>query len=214
MENKEINSCLMLGVNLMTPVDLGCVFDTADLKDTGVELDSHITLLFAQGKIINKQEVMPDIKTILGEEDYYKLLNLCKKECAFKILNFFELSSFENDSDYIILKLKKNTDFYLRLFNINKGLRNKYDVSSDFDNYTPHISLAELQPGTAKKYLENGNLKLILNETYIDFEDIFISYGGSGEVDRKQYFLTRFKCLDRYFRLQKLKVYNEELIKE
>jgi hypothetical protein len=214
MENKDINSCLMLGVNLMTPVDLGCIFDTTDLKDTGVELDSHITLLFAQGKMIDRYDIMPDIKTILGDEDYRKLLNLCKQECTFKVLNFFDLSSFENDSDYIILKLKKNTDFYLRLFNINKGLKSKYNVSSDFNNYTPHISLAELQPGTAKKYLDNGNLKLILNETYIDFEDIFISYGGSGEVDRKQYFLTKFKCLERYFRTLKLKVYNEELMKE
>lgn len=213
MENNEINSCLMLGVNLMTPVDLGCVFDTADLKDTGVELDSHITLLFAQGKKIDRFNIMPDIKTILGDEDYYKLLSLCKKECTIKVLDFFELSSFENDSDYIILKLKKNTDFYSRLYNINNGLRNKYDVSSDYNNYTPHISLAELQTGTASKYLENGNLKLILNETYIDFEDIFISYGGSNEVDRIQYFLTRFKCLDRYFRLQKLRIYNEELMK-
>lgn len=212
MENKEINSCLMLGVNLMTPVDLGCVFEASDLKDTGVELDSHITLLFAQGKEINRVGLMENIKTILGDEDYYKLLNLCKKECTFKVLNFFDLSSFENDSDYIILKLKRNTDFYSRLSNINKGLKNKYDVSSDFSNYTPHISLAELQPGTAKKYLESGNLKLILKETYLDFEDIFISYGGSNEVDRIQYFLTNFKCLERYFRLQKLKKYNEELI--
>lgn len=212
MENKEINSCLMLGINLMTPVDLGCIFEAADLKDTGVELDSHITLLFAQGKEINKVGLMENIKTILGDEDYYKLLNLCKQECTFKVLNFFDLSSFENDSDYIILKLKRNTDFYSRLSAINKGLRNKYDVSSDFSNYTPHISLAELQPGTAKKYLESENLKLVLNETYIDFEDIFISYGGSNEVDRIQYFLTNFKCLDRYFRLQKLKKSNEEFV--
>lgn len=212
MENKEINSCLMLGVNLMTPVDLSCVFDTTDLKDTGIEIDSHITLLYAQGKIIDRFSIMPDIKIILGDEDYYKLLNLCKKECTFKVLNFFDLSSFENDSDYIVLKLKRNTDFFSRLSNINKGLRNKYDVSSEFSNYTPHISLAELQPGTAKKYLESENLKLILKETYLDFEDVFISYGGSNEVDRKQYFLTKFKCLDRYFRLQKLKVSNEELM--
>ena len=38
MDNKqnEINSCLMLAMNLSTPVSLGCVFEESDLKDTGV----------------------------------------------------------------------------------------------------------------------------------------------------------------------------------
>ena len=42
-DKNEINSCLMLAMNLSTPVSLGCVFKEEDLKDTGVELDSHIT---------------------------------------------------------------------------------------------------------------------------------------------------------------------------
>ena len=45
MESDVLNSCLMLAVNLDTPVSLGCIFDEEDLKDTGIELDSHITLL-------------------------------------------------------------------------------------------------------------------------------------------------------------------------
>ena len=50
--DKEINSCLMLAMNLSTPVSLGCVFKESDLKDTGVELDSHITQDLAQVLVI------------------------------------------------------------------------------------------------------------------------------------------------------------------
>ena len=48
-DNNSMNSCLMLAIGLYTPVELGSIFDSADYKGTGLELDSHITLLYAQG---------------------------------------------------------------------------------------------------------------------------------------------------------------------
>ena len=210
--NNEINSCLMLAVNLMTPVDLAYIFDGSDLKDTGIELDSHITLLYAQGKEIPKDNIISDLKDII---DYPEFLDLyCKNQVSYRALDIFDLSSFENDSDYIILKLKKNFDLYNKLCLINKGLRIQYGVSSDFDQYTPHVSLAELNPGTAEKYLNDDKLKSILEDTYINFEDIMLSYGKSNEPDRKQYFLTQFKCVDRFFRVLGLQKDNSEILKE
>jgi hypothetical protein len=197
----------MLAVNLMTPVDLGYIFDVPDLKDTGIELDSHITLLYAQGKEIPKDNIIQDLKDMI---DYYDFINTyCKNQVFHKVLDIFDLGSFENDSDYIILKMKRNFDLYNKLSLINKGLRIQYGVSSDFDQYTPHVSLAELKPGTAEKYLTNENLKLVLNDTYVNFEDLMISYGKTNEKDRKQYFLTHFKCVDRYFRIRELEKANE-----
>lgn len=212
----ELNSCLMLAVNLMTPVDLAYVFDAPDLKDTGIELDSHITLLYAQEKELPRKNIPQDIRDILGDQEYNDFLDVyCKNTIFHKALDIFDLGSFENDSDYIILKLKKNFDLFGKLSLINKGLRVQYSVSSDFDNYTPHVSLAELNPGTAKKYLESENLKTILEDSYINFEDIILSYGKSGEPeDRKQYYLTQFKAVDRYFRIARLKKTNEEILKE
>lgn len=212
MDNSEINSCLMLAVNLMTPVDLGYIFDVPDLKDTGVELDSHITLLYAQGKEIPKDNIIQDLRDILDYNDFINVY--CKNKVFYKALDIFSLSSFENDSDYIILKLKKNFDLYNKLNLINKGLRVQYGVSSDFDQYTPHISLAELNPGTAEKYLNSDNLKAVLEDSYVNFEDIMISYGKSNEPDRKQYFLTQFKCVDRFFRIRELERANEEMLRE
>lgn len=213
MENK-INSCLMLAIGLYTPVDLTGIFSSEDLKDTGIELDSHITLLYAKGITIPKEELMNDIATILGD-DFGPFEKSIKTDNFKDVLNFFELSSFENDSDYIILKLRKDTDIYDRLRSINKGLRSKYNVKSEYNDYTPHITLAELKPGLASKYLASKNLKLVLEDTKIDFEDFLISYGTSEDVtDRKQHFLTQYKNVDRYFRIRDLEKSSKENIED
>ena len=195
METENINSCLMLAVKLDTPVSLGCVFDSEDLKDSGVIIDSHITLLYAQGKQIPREGMLDDVKTILGERAV-DFMNKLREDRDYNILDHFYLDSFENDSDYIVLK--PSTDLILKdLTLINKGLRLKYDVTSEFD-YSPHITLAELKPGTAKKYLGSEQLNLILKNTFFDFEDLLLSYGKTREVeDRKQYYLTTFNSIPR-----------------
>jgi hypothetical protein len=205
MDSKELNSCLMLAVNLDCPISLKAMFDTPDLKDTGVELDSHITLLYAQGKEIDRGRIVYDMKDILGDE-YWDLVEKIQNPKEIPVLDVFELGSFENDSDYVVLKLKSESVIFEPLQKLNKGLRQRYDVSSDFDSYTPHVSLAELQPGCAAKYLASEDLKRFLQDTVISLEDFMISYGLSNEPeDRKQYFLTSFHSVDRYFRLIHLK---------
>ena len=205
MENKELNSCLMLAVNLDCPISLKVMFDEPDLKDTGVELDSHITLLYAQGKEIDRSRLVYDMKEILGDE-YWDIVEKIQNPKEIPVLDVFELGSFENDSDYVVLKLKPESVIYEPLQKINRGLRQRYDVSLDFDSCTPHVSLAELQPGCAAKYLESEELKRFLQDTVVSLEDFMISYGLSNEPeDRKQYFLTGFHSVDRYFRLIHLK---------
>ena len=108
--------------------------------------------------------------------------------------------------------MKKNFKLFNQLSLLNKGLRSLYNISSEYSQYNPHITLAELEPGKAKKYLESEKLKLVLEDSYVDFEDLVVSYGKSNEVDREQYFLTQFKCVDRFFRLINLKEYNKELV--
>lgn len=205
MENNNINSCLMLAAGLYTPVNLSSVFDSVDLKDTGIELESHITLLYARGVTIPRENILEDIETILGPVIYDNEMEFLESGSKFKVFDIFELSSFENDSDYIVLKLKKDVDIYKNLGLINKGLRRKYEVPSEY-SYTPHLTLAELNPGTAKKYLGDKRLKLILERSLVSFEDFIISYGPSNVVeDKEKYNLTTFHAVDRYFREQELK---------
>ena len=54
MENNSNvkSSCLMLAASLNTPVSLGAIFEANDLKDTGIEYDSHITVLYAREFVI------------------------------------------------------------------------------------------------------------------------------------------------------------------
>ena len=74
-ENNSINSCLMLAIGLYTPVELGSIFDSADYKGTGLELDSHITLLYAQGKVLPKEEIIEDLKTLVNWEMFNVLIS-------------------------------------------------------------------------------------------------------------------------------------------
>lgn len=211
-DNNSMNSCLMLAIGLYTPVELGSIFDSADYKGTGLELDSHITLLYAQGKILPRKMIKEDIKTILGDIGWENLNDWISGISRIKVFELFELGSFENDSDYLVLKMKKDHDIYSLSNLINLGLKKKYGVKSEFTEYSPHITLAELNPGTAKKYLESDCLKKVLSDSLIDFEDLIISFSYSGEEsDRKQYFLTQYKNIDRYFRLRNLKEGNKEL---
>lgn len=165
----ENNSCLMLNCSLYLPVSLSAIFSREDLKDTGIENESHITLLYAQGKEIPRMNILGDIETILGEPEFDNFIEYIRSENTERILNNFEIGSFENDSDYIVLKMKQTSELYKTLGLINKGLRTKYEVVSEY-SYTPHISLAELQPGTAKKYLEDPKISLILNESFVSLK--------------------------------------------
>ena len=212
MENKgNLNSCLMLTANLQTPVSLSAIFDDSDLKDTGIELDSHITLLYAQGRDIPRANLLNDIKDILGYDDTVEFLKYLEEEREENVLDIFDLGKFENESDYVVLKMKEDFGLFKYLRLINKGLAVKYEVPSKFDSYTPHLTLAESNPGTAQKYLDSETLRLVLKDSVMDFEDLIISYGSDNEVkDRLQYHLTSYAAVDRYFRLLELEKENRE----
>ena len=207
----ENNSCLMLNCSLYLPVSLSAIFSREDLKDTGIENESHITLLYAQGKEIPRMNILGDVETILGSKEFDDLIEYIKSENTDRILDSFEVGSFENDSDYVVLKMKQSSKFYKTLGLINKGLRMKYEVSSEY-SYTPHISLAELKPGTAKKYLEDPRINLILKDSFVSFEDLVISYGPSNtSVDRLRYNLTTFNAVDYFFHTENMRKENSEL---
>ena len=201
----------MLNCSLYLPVSLSAIFSREDLKDTGIENESHITLLYAQGKEIPRMNILGDVETILGSKEFDDLIEYIKSENTDRILDSFEVGSFENDSDYIVLKMKQSSKFYKTLGLINKGLRMKYEVSSEY-SYTPHISLAELKPGTAKKYLEDPRINLILKDSFVSFEDLVISYGPSNtSVDRLRYNLTTFNAVDYFFHTENMRKENSEL---
>lgn len=48
--------------------------------------------------------ILGDIETILGEPEFDNFIEYIRSENTERILNNFEIGSFENDSDYIVLK--------------------------------------------------------------------------------------------------------------
>lgn len=211
---EDNNSCLMMSCFLYLPVSLSCVFDKGDLKDTGIEEESHITLLYAQGREIPKDNILNDIKTILGNDMYKDFIEILKsdKSTGDEVYKHFEIGSFENDSDYIILKLKETSEIYEYLRLINKGLKVEYEVKSSFNTYIPHLSLAELKPGTAKKYVDNKSLELILGNSRVSFGDLVLSIGPSNTpVDRIRYNLTTFSAVDYHFYVENKKSLGADL---
>lgn len=220
--NKNTPSCLMLAANLITPVSLASIFETEDLKDSGIEFDSHLTILFSHN-LLDKNIILRDINTvisaspisknIIGGFDILKFLKGQKNLEAKPVLDLFDLGNFENESGYVVLKLKENTGLFEILNTINSGLSELYGVTSDFGDYKPHLTLAEVQAGLSQKYMENEILQLILQKSKIKLEDFIFSY-DLGEKDYKVYDLTNFNSVDRFFRIENLKKEAAEFIKE
>ncbi len=208
-ETKKTTSCLMLAANLETPVSLTAVFDSEDLKDTGIEFDSHITILYARDKFLEKMELLDNIMDVGSKATRDDILTYISKqrdfaEYAVPVLDLFELGNFENDSGYVVLKLKKDNEWFPILSTLNKGLMEKYGITSDFPNYTPHLTLAELEPGTTEKYINSETLKLILRGSLVHFEDFIVSY-DTGDKVYKVHNLTTNHAVDRFFRIRELR---------
>lgn len=193
-------SCLMLACNLLTPISLGSIFLDDDLKDTGIETDSHITILYAPGKIIDKTEILKKIglKTI----SYIK--ELATSETYPPVFDLFELSSFSNESDYVILRLKESTELYQKLKWLNSELSKDYKVTSEFGKYKPHLTLAELKVGKAGKYLKHDILQKVLKDSAVQPEDFVISYSIRDNKNFIQHDLTHNRSVDRIFRIRDL----------
>lgn len=195
-----MNSCLMLAVNLSTPIDLNSVIREDDLKGDGIIQDSHITIIYGKEMRIPVDEVLPSISESLGNEEYLVFSEVLKDSYKFKVLNLFELDVFERDEyDYLILRLKTGNEVYYKLSQINKGLESKWNITSDFPTYNPHITLAELIPGSGRKYLSNNILLKVLGDSKVGLEDLVMSYGDDeGPFDKWN--VTTYHAVERLFR--------------
>lgn len=211
------NSCLMLMSSLWTGINLRAAIDEEDLKDTGVELDSHITVLYAPNQVLPRESLYKSIEDLIGDDYFQDLENILKKDEKMKVFDFFELSKFENDSDYLILKLLPETDLYRLLSLINKNLVQLFGIKSEFDTYKPHMTLAELEKGTAKKYVLSSQVLKILESAVFSLDDLIISYAIVDKPGEYKHFnITSYNAVDRYFRQKELerdnKWYEENVI--
>ena len=198
------SSCVMLMTSLWTGIDFYAVFDEEDLKDTGIEYDSHITALYSADLVIPRKEALENVKNSLG--DYWDdLEKMFKNNEKLKVSDHFEISKFENDSDYLIFKVREDSEIHRLMSLMNTGLSRAYGIKSDFSTYTPHMTIAELEVGKASKYMFSSLLSKIYENAVFSLDDLVISYGQKEKPgEYKQYNLTSFNSVTRYFRQKEL----------
>lgn len=213
MGNVNIGSDFKWMIGLHTPVDLGCSFRGEDLVNSGINFDTNISIINADNAILSRKTLLDDLGEILGNEDFENLIKLCSAEDNEKpVFDLFELNSVDGlYSDFVVLRLREDSDLYNKIKVIYKSLCIKYKIAPD--KFFPKITLAEVRKGRANKYIFSGNLRLILNDSAVDPEDLALTVCNRDEKERT-FYLTHFKNIDRYFRLRHLEEDNKELFKD
>lgn len=146
--------CLMLDLKIKNWQDILSQIDTDDIYNPdgtyGLEENPHITILYG---------LHDDVKL----EDMFNFVVSEIKSPTFEVT---EVSYFEPD-EYDVLKFTVKSD---DLTTINKKLTDTFPYTTDFPEYKPHLTIAYLKKGTAKKY---KGLNLVLD---IDTEDEKVCY--------------------------------------
>lgn len=197
-----MNSCIMLGLTFWTGIDLSAVFKDEDLMAQGIERDSHLTVLYSEGKELPLGGMKDQMKTILGESEWKDLLHEFKSQDPKKIVDHFSLGMFEGmGQDYLVLRLQPDSPLFDILQILHTGLKGYYGVKTKFPEYKPHVTLAALREGRAKDYMFNPVLNLILEKATFTTDDFILSYGESGVYeDYKKYQITTENAVTRFFR--------------
>lgn len=214
-KTNNLNSCVMIAANLIAPVSLACLFKPEDLAEGGVVYDSHLTLNYAPNISLTNKDVIEFLSTsavvkntIPGGDFTEYIKNLSRKDPR-DVLDLFYLGYFENDEDYLVLKLRKDTEEF-KVFNaMRKAIGKNLDMPGS--DYNPHITLANLKPGTVRKYFNDYTVNSVLKDTQFVFEDLILSIGKTGENDYNVWNLTCNNGGDRFFRIRSLTEEGENL---
>lgn len=199
-----MSRCLMLASPVYTPISLDGIVNSDDLKPswskTGLTEDHHITIVYDKDGVIDQNAILDDLKSIL-KSDYEVFMKFLEDDHQFRVDGMFDLEVFDTDEyDYLVLVLRRNNELYKILNRSQEGLRKSYEITSDYPEYKAHITLAELVPGSGAKYLENEDLKKVLRDSTVSFEDLVFSMHNKTDVKEVVWSITTFHTLERLFR--------------
>jgi 2'-5' RNA ligase len=129
--------CVMLYFNFPEMEKIHTLIDPVDIyteegdRSYGLEDEPHTTLLYGLHEGVSDQ----DIKNVLGKFEF--------GPCIIQNASTF------NNEKYDVLKFDVKGD---NLHEANEELK-KYPYTSNFPDYHPHMTIAYLKPGKAKKYI-------------------------------------------------------------
>jgi len=199
-----MKSKLIWKIGLYTPISLTCSIKDEDRMGSQ-NFDPSILILDAGENVLPRTTLLEDIKLILGSKDWDSINGLCKSENNEKhVFDFFDLNSLSKpESDWIVLKLKDDNIIFDSINLIRKGVGVKFKINTRSGYYFPYIKLLEVASGSSHKYIanENGSLYSILKDSKFDLEDLALSITDIDDVE-KDYYLTQYKNIDRYFRIR------------
>lgn len=109
------------------------------IAEDGIETESHCTVLY--GVLSNN---FSDVQNVLQGN------SLLHNTRPFKV-TLGDISFFEGDENDVMKIDVISQD----LLDLNKKLRDNLEYSNDYDNYIPHITIAYLKSGSAKKLDDN-----------------------------------------------------------
>jgi hypothetical protein len=149
-------SCLMAAIS---PEDrfsviksLTASLDPSDLvwgDGKGAELDPHVTVLYG-----------------IHEKFPRPFIDICEKVSPFSI-RVSGLSTFEGD-DYDVLKLDIESQ---ELTDLNAFIRSRFEHTTSFPDYHPHLTIGYLKKGMAGKYgVGTGGTSMISSLNVVGFE--------------------------------------------
>lgn len=191
--------CLYLAASLHTAVDLDSIIDTRELKGEGIIRDTHITIVYDPSMTLSRQSILSDVSESLGN-DFSVFDEFMKDSYKFKVNDVCYLDSFNGeDSSHLVLRLKEDNELHKMLSIIHSAIIDKYSIEETYPIYKPHVTLAELEIGSADKYLDNSVLLKVLEDSKIGFEDLVLS--ESIEDDKYAHWnITTHHALTRFFR--------------
>jgi len=130
--NKHEYGCAMLFFDFPELKDIEKIIDKKDLHTEGLEKEPHVTLLYGLHKDNDDNDILETIeKHKIGK------------------LRLTNPSLFKKD-EYDILKFDIKDDV---LGKINKDLK-KFDHTTDFPKYKPHVTIAYFNSGKGEKYVK------------------------------------------------------------
>ena len=136
--------------------------DNNDENEYGLEKESHITLLYGLHENVTCEDVKPYLLPLM---EYKAML--------------YNVSSFSNEKfDVLKSDIKSSA-----MKKTNKLLRDNLPHDDLHDEYHPHMTIAYLKPGTAKKYEQKMLDKIIT----ITPKEYMFSYGKDGKYDKVKF---------------------------
>lgn len=146
MTGTNRSGCIMLSFDKVHFNSLVARLDIDDtyLSGSGIEVDPHVTVVYGiDMEKYGSPEDLEFIKTSIEESGILK-----------RTFHVKSISQFKNEEKDVLKLDFKPSEGLTELRALNSLFTKHFDVKSDFPDYKPHCTIAYMQKGSAKQFLQ------------------------------------------------------------